>query len=136
MNQEKLMDLSLKNLGLDYTIAVPVNMFFQLFEILPGMIEDMGLEEAKRQYAEMVSEVRAYAAGKSHTSWIDADNDDVCAHLRQCQVVVALSAVLLDMPLFMSGDGLQETMEDLGGINVTKQVEAGMIPKGLFEGSC
>ena len=60
---------------------------------------------------------------------------DRAAHLYKCkcQFVAVIGACLYGITLKLSGDGIADYMTQVGGINVTEQVEAGLIPAGQFK---
>ena len=127
MNKESLITINLIRLGFEKSIAIPSDMFFELLENIPHMIEQVGLAKSKKQYADMWDSVDTSIVNRSNLSWFNSDNETKVL-LRQCQILVALAAHLFEIPLMLSGDGLVEKIEDIGGINVTEQVENGSIP--------
>jgi hypothetical protein len=75
--------------------------------------------------------VHSTIENRSNLSWFNSD-DETKVLLRRCQILVALAAHLFEIPLILSGDGLVVKIEDMGGINVTEQVENGTIPVEHF----
>jgi hypothetical protein len=131
MNKESLITINLIRLGFEKFIAIPSDMFFELMENIPHMIERIGVDKSKKQYADMWESVDSSNENRSNLSWSDSD-EETKVLLRQCQILVALAAHLFEIPLMLSGDGLVEKIEDIGGINVTEQVENGSIPIEQF----
>jgi hypothetical protein len=127
MNKEILITINLIRLGFEKSIAIPSDMFFELLVNIPHMIEQIGLAKSKKQYADMWDSVNTSIVNRSNLSWFNSDNETKVL-LRQYQILVALAAHLFEIPLMLSGDGLVEKIEDIGGINVTEQVENGSIP--------
>ena len=65
----------------------------------------------------------------THLAGMDEDTE---VFLRMCQMIAVLGSYLHDIALKLSGDGIADYMTQVGGINVTKQVEAGLIPVEQF----
>lgn len=131
MNKDNFITISLTRLGIEKSIDIPADMFFELMEIIPNMIERIGLARSKKQYADMWESVDFSIENRSNLSWFNSE-DETKVFLRRCQILVALAAYLFDTPLMLSGDGLVEKIEDIGGINVTEQVENGSISMEHF----
>ena len=131
MNKESLITINLIRLGFEKSIAIPSDMFFELMENIPHMIERMGVDKSKKQYADMWDSINSSIENKANLSWFNTDNETKTL-LRRCQILIALAAYLFDTPLMLSGDGLVEKIEGIGGINVTEQVENGSIPMERF----
>ena len=127
MNKESLITINLIGLGFEKSIDIPADMFFELMENIPHMIERIGVVNSKKQYADMWDSVNSTIENRANLSWFNSDNETKVL-LRRCQILVALSAYLFDIQLMLSGDGLVEKIEDIGGINITEQVENGSIP--------
>ena len=125
------MSVSLTGIGFEKTIEVPADMFFELLEIVPSMIEKIGFAECKNQYTDMWDSVDSSIWDRENLSWFNSD-DETKVFLRQCQILIALAAHLFEIPLILSGDSLVEKVEDIGGVNVTEQVENGSIHIGQF----
>ena len=131
MIKENLITISLTRLGIEKSIDVPADMFFELMEIIPNMIERIGLDKSKKQYADMWGRVDSSIENRSNLSWSNSD-EETKVFLRRCQVLTVLAAHLFEIPLMLSGGGLDEKIEDIGGINITEQVENGSIPIEQF----
>lgn len=131
MNKESLITINLIRLGFEKSIDIPADMFFELMENIPHMIERIGVVNSKKQYADMWNSVNSTIENRANLSWFNSDNETKVL-LRRCQILVALSAYLFDIQLMLSGDGLVEKIEDIGGINITEQVENGSIPLEQF----
>jgi hypothetical protein len=131
MNNLNMITIGLQRLGFEKSIAIPSDMFFELMENIPHMIERMGVDKSKKQYADMWDSVNSSIENKANLSWFNTDNETKTL-LRRCQILIALAAYLFDTPLMLSGDGLVEKIEGIGGINVTEQVENGSIPMERF----
>jgi hypothetical protein len=127
MIKENLISISLTRLGIEKSIDIPADMFFELMENIPHMIERIGLSKSKKQYADMWDSVDSTIGNKGNLSWFNSDNETKVL-LRRCQILVALAAHLFEIPLILSGDGIVEKLEGIGGINITEQVENGSIP--------
>jgi len=132
MNNLNMITIGMQRLGFEKSIDIPADMFFELMENLPHMIERIGLAKSKKQYADMWDSVDSSIENRNNLSWFNSDNETK-ALLRQCQVLAALAAHLFEIPLMLSGDGLVEKIEGIGGINITEQVENGSIPKEQFQ---
>ena len=131
MIKENLITISLTRLGIEKSIDIPADMFFELMETIPNMIERIGLAKSKKQYADMWDSVNSTIGNRSNLSWSNSDEETKFL-LRRCQVLAVLAAHLFEIPLMLSGDGLVMKIEDIGGINVTGQVENGSIPIEQF----
>jgi hypothetical protein len=131
MNKESLITINLIGLGFEKSIDIPADMFFELMENIPHMIERIGVANSKKQYADMWDSVNSTIENRANLSWFNSDNETKVL-LRRCQILVALAAYLFDIQLMLSGDGLVEKIEDIGGINITEQVENGSIPLEQF----
>lgn len=127
MSIEKMLSISLVNLDVDCVIEVPVDMFFELLENTPDLIGQFGFESSMSQWLEMLSTVKAEYKEVGNFDWSKANADEE-VFLRRCQIVVALGAHLKDIPLMLSGEGLVDFIEDMGGIDVTEQVLNGSLP--------
>ena len=95
------------------------------------MIERIGLAKSKKQYADMWESVDSSSKNRSNLSWSNSD-DETKVFLRRCLVLAVLAAHLFEIPLMLSGGGLVEEIESIGGINITEQVENGSIPMEQF----
>jgi len=115
MTNENLITISLTRLGIDKSIAIPSDMFFELMENIPHMIERIGVDKSKKQYADMWDSVNSSIENRANLNWFNSDNETKVL-LRRCQILVALAAYLFDTPLMLSGDGLVEKIEAVGGI--------------------
>ena len=127
MSNEKMLTISLVNLDIDCAIEVPVDMFFELLENTPDLIGRFGFESSMSQWLEMLSTVKFEYKDVRNFDWSKANADEE-VFLRRCQIVVALGAHLKDIPLMLSGEGLVDFIEDMGGIEVTEQVLNGSLP--------
>jgi hypothetical protein len=127
MNNLNMITIGLQGLGFEKSVDIPADMFFELLENIPHMIERIGLSKSKKQYADMWDSVNSTIENRGNLSWFNSDNETKVL-LRRCQILVALAAHLFEIPLILSGDGIVEKLEDIGGINVTEQVENGSIP--------
>ena len=131
MIKENFITISLTRLGMEKSIDIPADMFFELMEIIPNMIERIGLAKSKKQYADMWESVDSSSKNRSNLSWSNSD-DETKVFLRRCLVLAVLAAHLFEIPLMLSGGGLVEEIESIGGINITEQVENGSIPMEQF----
>ena len=131
MNKENLTTISLTRLGFEKSIDIPADMFFELLENIPHMIERIGSAKSKKQYADMWDSVDSSIENQVNLSWLNSDQETKVL-LRRCQILLALAAHLFEIPLMLSGDGIVEKLEGIGGINITEQVENGSIPMEQF----
>ena len=131
MNKENMMTICLDNFDLDCTVGVAVGMFFELFAIMPNMIEKFGYEKSLEEYFEMLSGIQSDFERIKSFSW-DSANDYEQQFLRRCQVVAMLGAHLQDIPLLLAGNGLVDCITSVGGVNVTEEVLDGSIPIEQF----
>jgi len=115
MNKESLITINLIRLGFEKSIAIPSDMFFELMENIPHMIERIGVDKSKKQYADMWNSVNSSIENQVNLSWLNSDQETKVL-LRQCQILLALAAHLFDTPLMLSGDGLVDKIEAMGGI--------------------
>jgi len=131
MNKDNFITISLTRLGIEKSIDVPADMFFELIENIQNMIERIGLAKSKKQYADMRDIVDSSIENRVNLSWFNSD-EETKVLLRRCQILAVLAAHLFEIPLMLSGGGLIEKIESIGGINVTEQVENGSIPMEKF----
>ena len=131
MNKENLTTISLTRLGFEKSIDIPADMFFELLENIPHMIERIGSAKSKKQYADMWDSVDSSIENQVNLSWLNSDQETKVL-LRRCQILLALAAHLFEIPLMLSGDEIVEKLEGIGGINITEQVENGSIPMEQF----
>jgi len=110
-----MITIGLQGLGFENSIDIPADMFFELMENIPHMIERIGAANSKKQYADMWNSVNSSIENKANLSWLNSDNETKVL-LRRYQILVALAAYLFDIPLMLSGDGLVEKIEAVGGI--------------------
>ena len=126
-----MITIGLQGLGFENSIDIPADMFFELMENIPHMIERIGLVQSKKQYADMWDSVDSTIGNKGNLNWFNCDQEGKVL-LRRCQILAALAAYLFEIPLILSGDGIAEELEGIGGINITEQVENGSIPIERF----
>jgi len=115
MNNLNMITINLQKLGFEKSVDIPADMFFELLENIPHMIERIGLAKSKKQYADMWESVNSSIENRANLSWSNSD-DETKFLLRRCQVPAALAAHLFEIPLILSGDGLVMKIEDIGGI--------------------
>ena len=115
MNKENLTTISLIRLGFEKSIDIPADMFFELLENIPHMIERIGSAKSKKQYADMWDSVDSSIENQVNLSWLNSDQETKVL-LRRCQILLALAAHLFEIPLMLSGDGLVDKIEAMGGI--------------------
>ena len=132
MKNEAMINIDLIGNGIDYRFDVPAEMFFELVQIAPEMIERFGIESSKEQYTTILEKVKSQCPLMKNASWYSA-NRDTEAFMRRCQMVAVLGASLYDIPLMYSADNVLELMEQAGAINITELVEAGLIPIDQME---
>jgi len=132
MQNEAMINVDLIGNGIDYRFDVPAEMFFGLVQSAPELINVFGVEQSQEEYAVMVEEIKSQCMLMSGVSWHGA-NKVAEAFFRKCQVVAVLGAFLYDIPLMYSADNVLEFMEQMGAINITEQVEAGLIPMDQME---
>ena len=78
-----MITIGLQRLGFEKSIDIPADMFFELMENLPHMIERIGLAKSKKQYADMWDSVDSSIENRNNLSWFNSDNETK-ALLRQC----------------------------------------------------
>ena len=79
----------------------------------------------------MWDSVDSRIGNRGNLSWFNSDQEGKVL-LRRCQILAALAAHLFEIPLILSGDGMVEKLEGIGGINITEQVENVSIPIERF----
>jgi hypothetical protein len=131
MNNLNMITIGLQGLGFENSIDIPADMFFELMENIPHMIERIGFAKSKKQYADMWDSVDSTIGNRGNLSWFNSDQEGKVL-LRRCQILAALAAHLFEIPLILSGDEIVEKLEGIGGINITEQVENGSIPMEQF----
>ena len=127
MNNLNIITIGLQGLGFENSIDIPADMFFELMENIPHTIERIGFAKSKKQYADMWDSVDSRIGNRGNLSWFNSDQEGKVL-LRRCQILAALAAHLFEIPLILSGDGIVEKLEGIGGINITEQVENVSIP--------
>jgi hypothetical protein len=115
MNNLNMITIGLQGLGFENSIDIPADMFFELMENIPHMIERIGFAKSKKQYADIWDSVNSSIKNRANPSWLNSDNETKVL-LRRCQILVALAAHLFEIPLMLSGSGFVEKIEDIGGI--------------------
>lgn len=132
MKKEKMVTIDLSGHGIDYAVDVPAEMLFQLIPIVPMMIERIGVEQSLVDYRKLLGDIKSqYKLIPKICSLAEIDSD-IEVFLRKCQVAAVLGGNLLDIPLMLSGNGFHDDISRLGGIDVTHQVDAGLIPAEDF----
>ncbi|MDP3621417.1 MAG: hypothetical protein Q8R65_05785 [Polynucleobacter sp.] len=131
MKNESMVEVDLAGYGINCSVTVPAEMFFELLHIIPEMIDRIGFEDSEKQYFAMLAKIKSQYQSMPSLRWGDMD-EDTEVFLRMCQMIAVLGSYLHDIALKLSGDGIADYMTQVGGINVTKQVEAGLIPVEQF----
>lgn len=132
MKNATMVTIDLSGHGVDCSVEVSAQLFFELLHAIPTLIDRTGIEESNRLYSEMLEQIKSQYQEMSSTRLETPDRE---AHLYKCkcQFVAAIGACLYGITLQLSGDGIADYMTQVGGINVTEQVEAGLIPAGQFK---
>lgn len=120
MSNENMMIINLDNFDLDCSIEVPTGMFFELFQVMPTLIEQFGYENSRQEYHALLEGVQHEFNDIKNFSW-DAANQQEQSFLRRCQVVAMLGAHLDGFPLLLGGDDLVKRFSAEGGIQITEE---------------
>ena len=127
MKKEMVMNVNLSNHGVDCNVDVPAAMFFELMGIVPEMLGRIGLKNSEKEYFSMLGKIQSEYKTVSSNHWDEIDLKGK-EFMRRCQIVAVLGAHLYDIPLQLSGDGLAGFMVEAGAVNITDEVNAGLIP--------
>lgn len=131
MGKVVMVNVDLIDHGLDCKIDVPADMFFELIEIVPNLLGRFGIEKSEKEYSAMLAKIKSESKTTISKCWNDEDIKGM-EFLRRCQMVAVVGAYLHDIPLKITGGDLTDYMNQVGGINVTDQVDAGLIPVECF----
>ena len=126
MKKEKMLTIDLIGHGLDYRFDAPESEFLDLVKLAPQILEDYKLEENKICYSQVLEIIRAKSPYMSEISW-DSGEIDTQIFLRMCLMIAVIGGLLHDIPLMICSNNALEMMQELGGINVTEQVESGAL---------
>jgi hypothetical protein len=127
MKKEKMLTLDLIGHGLDYRFNVPEQAFLDLIKLAPQILECIGLDKFTIQYSKILEVLKAKSQYMNEVSW-DSAEKETQVFLCMCLILAVLGGLLHDIPLMICSNNALELMEELGGINVTDQVESGSLP--------
>ena len=127
MKKEKMLTLDLIGHGLDYRFDVPESEFLDLVKLAPQILECHELEENKIRYSHILEIIKSTSPYMSDISW-DSGVNETQLFLRMCLMIAVIGGLLQDIPLMICSNNAAEMIQELGGIDVTDEVESGALP--------